>query len=91
MYRSDLDEEVINELNPLIETEFFYEDEWGIWTSSKYLSFNFKRVQEGEEILQLAATIQDVTEKVLLKKKNARLMMLPYGKGSKMSCPGGIL
>ena len=69
MYRSDLDEEVINELNPLIETEFFYEDEWGIWTSSKYLSFSFKRVLDSQEIVELATTIQDVTEKVLLKKK----------------------
>ncbi|UCF65458.1 MAG: hypothetical protein JSW33_06405 [bacterium] len=69
MFRSDLDEEVISELNPLNETEFFYEDEWGIWTSSKYLSFTFKRIMEGKEIIQLSATIQDVTEKALLKKK----------------------
>jgi len=69
MFRPDLDEEVINELNPLNETEFFYEDEWGIWTSSKYLSFIFKRIMEGQEIIQLSSTIQDVTERALLKKK----------------------
>jgi len=69
MFRSDLDEEVINELNPLNETEFFYEDEWGIWTSSKYLSFTFKRIIEEGVIVQLSSTIQDVTERALLKKK----------------------
>ena len=69
MFRSDLDEEVINELNPLNETEFFYEDEWGIWTSSKYLSFTFKRIMEEGVISQLSSTIQDVTERALLKKK----------------------
>ena len=69
MFRSDLDEEVINELNPLIETEFFYEDEWGIWTSSKYLSFNFRRVIQQKDIIFLLITIKDVTEKILLTKK----------------------
>jgi chemotaxis protein histidine kinase CheA len=69
MFRSDLDEDVIIELNPLTETEFFYEDEWGIWTSSKYLSFNFKRIIENNEINYLIVTTRDVTEKVLLTKK----------------------
>jgi hypothetical protein len=69
MFRSDLDEDVISELNPLTETEFFYEDEWGIWTSSKYLSFSFSRIIENGKIKSLVSTIQDVTEKVLLTKK----------------------
>ena len=69
MFRNDLDEDVISELNPLTETEFFYEDEWGIWTSSKYLSFSFKRIIENGKTISLVSTIQDVTEKVLLTKK----------------------
>ncbi|MBN2365678.1 MAG: hypothetical protein JXL67_05895 [Calditrichaeota bacterium] len=69
MFREDLDEEVINELNPLVETEFFYEDDWGIWTSSKYLSFNFKRVIVNNKIEELFVSIKDATEKVLLSKK----------------------
>jgi chemotaxis protein histidine kinase CheA len=69
MFRNDLDEDVISELNPLTETEFFYEDEWGIWTSSKYLSFSFRRIVENGKIKRLVSTIQDVTEKVLLTKK----------------------
>ena len=69
MFRPDLDEEVINELNPLVETEFFYEDEWGIWTSSKYLSFTFQRITQEKNILSLLITIEDVTEKILLSKK----------------------
>jgi hypothetical protein len=69
MFREDLDEDVISELNPLTETEFFYEDEWGIWTSSKYLSFDFKRIIEEDRIINLVSTTRDVTEKVMLSKK----------------------
>jgi len=69
MFRSDLDEEVITELNPLVDTEFFYEDEWGIWTSSKYLTFTFRRVVEENEIKLLVITSKDVTEKIVLTKK----------------------
>lgn len=69
MFQDDLDEEVIKELNPLIETEFFYEDEWGIWTTSKYLSFNFRRVKKSDSIKFLLTTVQDVSEKVFLNQK----------------------
>ena len=69
MFKNDLDEEVINELNPLIETEFFFEDEWGIWKSSKYLSFNFKRVIEDNKVISLMATILDDSDKIILDEK----------------------
>ena len=69
MYREDLDEEVINELNPLIDTEFFYEDEWGMWTSSKYLSFKFQRVLENDKILKLIGVVKDDSERNVLSRK----------------------
>ncbi len=69
MYREDLDEEVINELNPLIDTEFFYEDEWGMWTSSKYLSFKFQRVVENDKILKLIGVVKDDSERNVLSRK----------------------
>ena len=42
MLKDDLDEDTINELNPLHAVEFHFENRWGLWTSSKYLKFNFK-------------------------------------------------
>jgi len=69
MYREDLDEEVINELNPLIDTEFFYEDEWGMWTSSKYLSFKFRRVVENDAVVNLVGVVKDDSERIVLNKK----------------------
>lgn len=69
MFREDLDEEVINDLNPLIETEFFYEDEWGMWTSSKYLSFKFRRVLDGDKITVLNVVVKDDSDKINLSKK----------------------
>lgn len=69
MYRDDLDAEVINELNPLIDTEFFYEDEWGMWTSSKYLSFKFQRVVENSKIIKLIGVVKDDSERNILGRK----------------------
>ncbi|MEJ2634107.1 MAG: hypothetical protein P8184_02295 [Calditrichia bacterium] len=69
MFRPDLEEEEIYELNPLAETEFFYEDEWGMWTSSKTLSFRFKRVVEGGKIVALFSTVRDLSEERRLNQK----------------------
>jgi hypothetical protein len=44
MFREELDEEIINEMNPLIKSEFHFENEWGIWEFSKHLSFEFERI-----------------------------------------------
>ena len=34
MFKDDLDEETVNELNPLNVVEFHFENRWGLWTSS---------------------------------------------------------
>jgi two-component system chemotaxis sensor kinase CheA len=69
MFRSDLDETTIRELNPLQSVEFHYENRWGLWTSSKYLSFKFKRVIKEKEVIKLICTVKDITKPVTLTKK----------------------
>jgi two-component system, chemotaxis family, sensor kinase CheA len=69
MFRSDLDEETITELNPLHISEFHYENRWGLWTSSKFLSFKFKRVSSEGAITKLICTVEDISKQILLSKK----------------------
>jgi len=69
MFRDDLDEETINELNPLHLCEFQFENRWGLWTSSKFLSFKFKRVRSEGVITQLIGTVEDITKEISLTKK----------------------
>jgi len=69
MFRDDLDDETVNELNPLTTVEFHFENRWGLWTSSKFLSFRFKRVNQDGQIMKLIGTVRDVTKPVTLTKK----------------------
>lgn len=69
MFREDLDEETILELNPLKMVEFHFENRWGLWTSSKYLSFKFKRIIKEGVIVKLIATVKDITKSVNLSRK----------------------
>ena len=69
LFQNDMDEETINELNPLYEVEFHYEDQWGLWTSSKYLSFKFQRIILDNKIEKLIGTARDISEQYNLSKK----------------------
>ncbi len=69
MFRDDLDDETVNELNPLSTVEFHFENRWGLWTSSKFLSFKFKRILQDDRIVRLVGTVKDVTKPVTLTKK----------------------
>jgi two-component system chemotaxis sensor kinase CheA len=69
MFKDDLDEDTINELNPLTVVEFHFENRWGLWTSSKYLSFRFKRLVRNDKIVGLIATVSDITTQISLTKK----------------------
>ena len=64
LFQNDMDEETINELNPLYEVEFHYEDQWGLWTSSKHLSFKFKRIVSNNDIEKLIGTAKDISEQL---------------------------
>jgi len=69
MFKEDLDEETVNELNPLNAVEFHFENRWGLWTSSKYLSFKFKRLHRDGKIAGLIITVSDITKQISLSKK----------------------
>jgi two-component system chemotaxis sensor kinase CheA len=69
MFKEDLDEETVNELNPLHAVEFHFENRWGLWTSSKYLSFKFKRLRRDGRIAGLIITVSDITKQISLSKK----------------------
>ncbi len=69
MFKDDLDEDTINELNPLNVVEFHFENRWGLWTSSKYLSFRFKRLVRNDKIVGLITTVSDITTQISLTKK----------------------
>jgi hypothetical protein len=69
MFREDLDQDTILELNPLKMVEFHFENRWGLWTSSKYLSFKFKRIVKEAAIVKLICTVKDITKSVNLSKK----------------------
>ncbi len=69
MFRNDVDEESLQALNPLseIEMSFSSDNENGIRT--KYLLFNFKRIYENGQVVNLIATVSDITEQVILERK----------------------
>ncbi|MEJ2634104.1 MAG: two-component regulator propeller domain-containing protein [Calditrichia bacterium] len=69
MFRDDVDEQALVDLNPLTETEFQFTDEKGDWLNSKYLTFHFRRITEQDRIVNLIVTVEDTTEQVLLSKK----------------------
>lgn len=69
MFKDELDEETVNELNPLNVVEFHFENRWGLWTSSKYLSFKFNRLARDKKIIGLITTISDITKQISLSKK----------------------
>ena len=69
MFKDDLDEETVNELNPLNVVEFHFENRWGLWTSSKYLRFRFNRLLRDKKITGLITTVTDITKQISLSKK----------------------
>jgi ligand-binding sensor domain-containing protein/signal transduction histidine kinase len=69
MFKADVDEQTLSELNPLSELEMHFADGKGGWSKSKFLSFNFKRILEDERIQNLIVTVSDITEQVILTKK----------------------
>jgi len=69
MLKDDLDEDTIVELNPLSAVEFHFENRWGLWTSSKYLKFSFKRIRREKKIIGLLVSVSDITKQISLSKK----------------------
>ncbi len=69
LFREDLDDDTLEELNPLNRVEFHFENRWGLWTSSKFLSFKFRRVKKGSDIERIVCSVKDITKAETLTKK----------------------
>jgi chemotaxis protein histidine kinase CheA len=70
MFKQDIDEDTLKELNPLSEVEFNFRDEQDIWLKSKYLAFKFKRVFDDEDkVSELIITVNDQSDQILLARK----------------------
>ena len=65
LFNPDIDEEVVNELNPLDQVEVHFEIDKGEF-KSKHLEFSFRRITSEEEIHSLLITVRDVSEIVEL-------------------------
>jgi HPt (histidine-containing phosphotransfer) domain-containing protein len=73
MIENEVDEETLQDLNPLEKIELNFVDKGNVWTHSKYLDFKFRRIpsSNGHEI-DLFATVSDITDQVKLTKKLER-------------------
>lgn len=69
MFQEDHDENTIYELNPLLNIEFHLVEESGLWQSSKYLSFKFKRIIRNSKIDKLVCLVKDVSSQNELAQK----------------------
>jgi ligand-binding sensor domain-containing protein/PAS domain-containing protein len=68
LFNPDVDEEVVNDLNPLDQVEVHFENEKGNY-STKHLVFTFRRIIANEKILNLLVTVRDETERIILETK----------------------
>ncbi len=65
LFRDDIKSSLIKDLNPLKEIEVNISDDLGGYVS-KYLSFDFTRAYEEDEVKNILVTVNDITEKVRL-------------------------
>ena len=70
MFRKDVSEDMLANLNPLSQVMVNIMDENNIWSKSKYLAFKFKRIENKTgDINSLIVTVTDITEEVNLSKQ----------------------
>jgi response regulator RpfG family c-di-GMP phosphodiesterase len=70
MFRDDVHEKTLDELNPLAMTEVNFKNDTNKPANLKTLSFNFKRVcNNDQKINEIIATVTDITDKVGMAKK----------------------
>jgi methyl-accepting chemotaxis protein len=84
MFKPEIKEAVMNNINPLRETEINFESVAG--AKQKFLQFKFKRIMNEGRIQHLMSTVTDVTKQVLLdrklketEEKNAGQMEMLFG------------
>lgn len=85
MFKPEIKEAVMNNINPLRETEINFETA-GAGGKQKFLQFKFQRIMAEGAIKHLMATVTDVTKQVLLdrklketEEKNAGQMEMLFG------------
>lgn len=71
LFRKDIRSNLIGDLNPLDEVEINIPDQSGGF-NTRYLSFEFKRVLDVQEVSGILVTVNDITEKVLLARELAQ-------------------
>jgi HAMP domain-containing protein len=64
LFNPDIDEEVLNQLNPVEQVKIFTEAKGVI--NTKYIKFAFTRIEKKGEIISIMVTVLDETESVLL-------------------------
>ncbi len=69
VFDPEIDEELISELNPLEKQEFNFENTKGEQTTTKFLTFRFKRIVKKNKITGLIVTVTDETEEHILSEK----------------------
>lgn len=85
MFKPEIKEAVMNNINPLREVELQFENA-AAGNKQKFLQFKFKRIMDGEKIQHLMAAVTDVTKQILLdrklketEEKNAGQMEMLFG------------
>lgn len=69
MFNSDIDEETLEELNPMANIELTLQNKNELMSTDKVLAFNFKRIIIKDKINNLISTVSDITEQSRLEKK----------------------
>jgi HPt (histidine-containing phosphotransfer) domain-containing protein len=69
LLRNDVEQDVLEELSPLAEVEFLFEDKNRVWSKTKYLTFDFNRIIIDNQIEAIFASVRDRTEQVELEKQ----------------------
>lgn len=65
LFNPDMDEDVVNQLNPIEQVKIYTETSEGI--NTKYIRVAFSRIERENEIQNIMVTISDETQAVLLK------------------------
>jgi HAMP domain-containing protein/two-component sensor histidine kinase len=66
LFNEDMDEDVVNQLNPIEQVKIYNETEGMVTT--KYIRVNFTRIWRKDRISNIMVTVSDETESVLLQK-----------------------
>ncbi len=69
MFKKDVNEATISELNPLSEIEIHFTNRPEIISPSKFLTLKFRRIVEDDEIKHLIVTVVDISNQISLAKK----------------------